>query len=159
MLGEGALRPKLEALARKLNISNKVIFKRYVTNPWPYYRNAKVLVSTSDRESFSLVLVESMACGLPVVATSSGGPQEILAAGRFGGLVPVGDEWPSPPPSPERLTTHQQKHRFKDGQQNLALSTRSMPTKRCSAILRNPIPRIDPMEIAITAIAVCGVLR
>lgn len=92
MLGEGPLRGTLGKLADELNICQRVIFEKYVVDPWKYYVNAKAVISTSDRESFSLVIVEALAYGLPVVSTSSGGPQELLADGRFGVLVPVGDE-------------------------------------------------------------------
>jgi glycosyltransferase involved in cell wall biosynthesis len=44
------------------------------------------------REAFGLVVVEALAAGLPVVATASGGPDEILDHGRYGRVVPQGDE-------------------------------------------------------------------
>jgi glycosyltransferase involved in cell wall biosynthesis len=47
---------------------------------------------TSTRETFGLVLVEALAAGLPIVTTASGGPEEILANGRYGRIVPQGDE-------------------------------------------------------------------
>jgi glycosyltransferase involved in cell wall biosynthesis len=92
VLGEGPLQGELEKIARDLKVDHRVIFKKYVVDPWDYYRNAILLISTSDRESFSLVIVEAMGLGIPVVATSSGGPQEILENGRFGELVPIGDK-------------------------------------------------------------------
>ena len=92
LLGEGPLRGALGELAHKLNICRRVVFENYAVDPWKYYVNAKVVISTSNRESFSLVIVEAMACGLPVVSTSSGGPEEILAGGRFGFLVPIDDD-------------------------------------------------------------------
>lgn len=48
-----------------------------------------VLVSASPRESFGLTLAEAAACGKPVVATCSGGAEEIVADGETGLLVPV----------------------------------------------------------------------
>jgi glycosyltransferase involved in cell wall biosynthesis len=50
-----------------------------------------VLAVVSKSESFSLVAVESMACGIPVVATDSGGPREIVVDDETGFLVPCGD--------------------------------------------------------------------
>jgi glycosyltransferase involved in cell wall biosynthesis len=50
-----------------------------------------VLVSASPRESFGLTLAEAAACARPVVATRSGGAEEIVVNGETGLLVPVGD--------------------------------------------------------------------
>jgi glycosyltransferase involved in cell wall biosynthesis len=50
-----------------------------------------VLVTTSAREQFGLVLVEAMACGLPVVATRSLGPELIVRDGHTGWLVGADD--------------------------------------------------------------------
>ena len=50
-----------------------------------------VLVSTSPRESFGLVLAEAGACGRPAVSVCNGGAQEIIVHGRTGLLVEVGD--------------------------------------------------------------------
>lgn len=53
---------------------------------------ANVLVSASLRESFGRTLIEAMAAGIPVVATRSGGPEEIVDDGVTGLLVEVNDE-------------------------------------------------------------------
>jgi glycosyltransferase involved in cell wall biosynthesis len=53
---------------------------------------ADLLVLPSVREQFGQVLVEAMACGLPVVAVDAYGPAEIVDDGRTGWLVPPDDE-------------------------------------------------------------------
>jgi glycosyltransferase involved in cell wall biosynthesis len=82
-----------------------------VANVFAPLSRAKVFALASRFEGFGNVLVEALACRLPVVSTDCPvGPREILADGRFGRLVPPGDapgfaaailaalEDPSPPP-------------------------------------------------------------
>jgi glycosyltransferase involved in cell wall biosynthesis len=54
-------------------------------------RASDVLVVSSDQEPFGRTVVEGMATGVPVVATRSGGPEEIVADGETGFLVPIND--------------------------------------------------------------------
>jgi glycosyltransferase involved in cell wall biosynthesis len=54
-------------------------------------RAADVLLVTSDLESFGIVLLEAMACGVPAVATECVGPRVVVEDGRTGRLAPVGD--------------------------------------------------------------------
>jgi glycosyltransferase involved in cell wall biosynthesis len=53
---------------------------------------ADALVLPSVAEAFGLVLVEAMACGLPVIACRAHGPAAIVADGRTGWLIPPDDE-------------------------------------------------------------------
>jgi len=94
ILGEGEQRRELEALVRKYGLERDVQLPGFVDNPYPYMRRAAVFAVTSRSEGFSLVLVEAMACGVPVVSTDcpGGGPAEVLQGGRWGRLVPVDDE-------------------------------------------------------------------
>jgi D-inositol-3-phosphate glycosyltransferase len=55
------------------------------------YRSANCFVLSSDEEGMGIVLVEAMACGVPVVSTASGGPQSVIEDGHTGFLTPIGD--------------------------------------------------------------------
>ena len=92
ILGEGEQRPALEAEVARLGLAGRVELPGYVAEPWRYYRRAACLAVSSLTESFGMTIVEALAHGLPVVSTDCGGPREILADGKFGALVPVGDE-------------------------------------------------------------------
>ena len=92
ILGEGEERPKLEALAQDLNIAADVDFPGFVDNPYCYMKRSSLFVLSSLWEGMPNVLLEAMACGIPVVATDcKTGPKEILESGKWGELVPVGD--------------------------------------------------------------------
>ncbi len=92
ILGTGDLREPTAALVRELGLADKVIMPGAVPDPDPYYRSANLFALSSDYEGFGNVVVEALACGLPVVSTDcKSGPAEILENGRYGRLVPVGD--------------------------------------------------------------------
>lgn len=55
------------------------------------YQHATVLALPSDEEGFGMVVIEAMACGVPVVATRCGGPDGIISHGKDGFLVPLDD--------------------------------------------------------------------
>lgn len=61
-------------------------------NPYPYIKNSDWCVCSSERESFGLVVLESLLLNTPVISTRCGGPQEILSDGKFGILVDNSDE-------------------------------------------------------------------
>ncbi|AUC97855.1 MULTISPECIES: glycosyltransferase [Bradyrhizobium] len=93
ILGEGGDRDKLQDLANSLGISDRVHFLGYSPNPLAYMRGADVFVLSSIAEGFGNVIVEALASGTPVISTDCPhGPSEILAGGRYGTLVRVGDD-------------------------------------------------------------------
>ncbi|MGE5721893.1 MAG: glycosyltransferase, partial [Sphingomonadales bacterium] len=93
ILGDGPLRGELEALVASQGLSGEVLMPGFVTDPWPYYETADLFALSSDYEGYPLVLIEALRSGLTVVSTDcESGPREILDGGRYGRLVPVGDE-------------------------------------------------------------------
>lgn len=93
VLGDGSLRGELQGLIDQLGLQGRVKLAGYVENPLKYFRNADVFVLSSHVEGLPNVLVEAMMCGCTPVATDCPtGPREVLQDGRFGYLVPVGDE-------------------------------------------------------------------
>ncbi|HET8655875.1 MAG TPA: glycosyltransferase [Longimicrobiaceae bacterium] len=91
-LGQGPLRVELEALARELRIEDSVVFAGWQSNPFAWIARADLFVLSSRYEGFGNVIVEAMACGLPIVSTDCpSGPSEILEGGGAGLLVPVGN--------------------------------------------------------------------
>jgi glycosyltransferase involved in cell wall biosynthesis len=92
VIGEGEERERLAALAESLGVQDGLDLAGFQPNPLPFMREARLLVMSSRWEGFGNVLVEALYCGTPVVSTDCPhGPREVLADGRFGRLVPVGD--------------------------------------------------------------------
>lgn len=92
ILGEGDLRTDLLRLARSLGVAEALDLPGFIANPFPYLRRAALFALSSAWEGSPTVLTEALALGTPVVATACpSGPDEILAGGRYGRLVPVGD--------------------------------------------------------------------
>jgi glycosyltransferase involved in cell wall biosynthesis len=84
---------KLRALSKQLDLAEDVSFAGFVANPFAHMARAAVFVLSSTFEGLPSVLIEALACGCPVVSTDCpSGPAEILDSGRFGAMVPVGDD-------------------------------------------------------------------
>ncbi len=87
ILGAGELESSLRARVESQNLGDAVVFCGFQRNPWKYMARADVFTLTSHYEGFGNVLVEAMACGVPVVATTSPGTREIINDGVNGLLV------------------------------------------------------------------------
>jgi teichuronic acid biosynthesis glycosyltransferase TuaC len=89
IIGDGQLEHPLKKLAMSLGVSSRVRFTgalHHETLPY-YYNAADAVVLASKREGLPNVLLESVACGTPVVATSVGGIPEIFDTPEAGVLI------------------------------------------------------------------------
>jgi glycosyltransferase involved in cell wall biosynthesis len=85
LLGEGPERGSLSRLAEELGIGHLVAMPGFQENPFAWMRQADIFVLSSRWEGFGHVIVEAMACGVPVVAASClSGPDEIITDGTDG---------------------------------------------------------------------------
>lgn len=89
--GSGKLYEDLLGLRASLGLEDAVIFLGLRSDVALVLRNLDVYALSSTTEGFSIACVEAMASGVPVVATRSGGPEEILEGDRVGVLVPTQD--------------------------------------------------------------------
>ena len=89
VIGEGPEREALGALARESGVSDRVRFVGALAQEElrNYYGAADALVLASSREGWANVLLESMACGTPVVASKIGGTPEVVSAPEAGVLM------------------------------------------------------------------------
>lgn len=89
IVGDGAMQASLKALAASLGVEHRVRFLAAVPQAdlVKIYNAAEILVLASSREGMPNVVLESMACGTPVVATAVGGVPEIVRGPDAGVLV------------------------------------------------------------------------
>lgn len=87
ILGDGALARELNGIASKYGVDDCVRFLGFQKNPYPYMKAADLYINTSEAEGFSLVTCEAFCLGLPVVATMTAGPTELLDNSKYGLLT------------------------------------------------------------------------
>ncbi|VAW97977.1 FIG040338: Glycosyl transferase [hydrothermal vent metagenome] len=82
---------KLLSLRAELKLDNDVYFLGFNDNPAEFLSNLDIFLLSSISEGFSIATVQAMATGIPVIATKSGGPEEIISHGENGWLVDAGN--------------------------------------------------------------------
>lgn len=107
LIGQGPKEKELKELVKKLGLTESVKLLGFDKNPFKYMSKADCFVLASTREGFPNVIVEALACGLPVISSDChSGPREILAPSNgilkklkddieiteYGALFPVNDE-------------------------------------------------------------------
>ncbi|EKO3729985.1 glycosyltransferase [Vibrio metschnikovii] len=92
ILGDGPLKCELENYIKINKLEGCVFLLGFKQNAFEYFKQCDCFVFSSIFEGFGNVLVEAMACGLPIVTTSCpSGPSEILADGQYGLLSDIYD--------------------------------------------------------------------
>jgi glycosyltransferase involved in cell wall biosynthesis len=92
MFGEDGYADTLQTQARRLGISDRVVFRGFREDVWAELSQMHLLVHCSlIPEPFGQVVVEGMAAGVPVIAADAGGPAEIITHNVDGMLTPPGD--------------------------------------------------------------------
>jgi glycosyltransferase involved in cell wall biosynthesis len=91
ILGDGSVHDALHALARQLEISERVHWPGWQTALAPYFALADVFVCPSRAEAFGNVLLEAWTHGVPLVATRTAGASELARDGEDGVLIPMED--------------------------------------------------------------------
>ncbi len=80
IIGDGELKEGLQKYINELNLNDKVYLLGKKENPFSFLSKADCFVFSSNYEGFPNVLVEALACGLPIISTDcQSGPREILA--------------------------------------------------------------------------------
>jgi len=87
ILGQGELEASLRRLIVERRLEDSISLGGFQANPWKYIARADVFLLTSRYEGFGNVLIEAMACGVPVIATASPGTRDIVTDGVDGVLV------------------------------------------------------------------------
>ena len=92
IVGEGSLMDSLVMQRDKMGLKNKIHFPGKVKDVAAWYKSSDIFVSTSECESFGMVILEAMAWSLPVVATDTDSATDLVKNNVNGLIVPREDE-------------------------------------------------------------------
>lgn len=91
LVGDGPERSRIEAQLRALGLRHRVALLGRQESCADWLRAADLFLLPSETESFGLAALEAMSCGVPVLASATGGLPEVIDHGETGLLLPVGD--------------------------------------------------------------------
>lgn len=87
LIGNGEEYQKTKELVRKYFLDDCFVFSGTLANPYPYIKNADLMIHPSLVESQGLTVLESMALGTPVIVVDSAGPREFIVNEKNGFLT------------------------------------------------------------------------
>jgi len=90
LVGEGPDLPRIQAKIEAMGLSRQVFFLGKQEDVAQVISIADLLLLPSEKESFGLVALEAMACGVPTIGSMAGGIPELVVHGQTGYLAPVG---------------------------------------------------------------------
>ncbi|MBU5342685.1 N-acetyl-alpha-D-glucosaminyl L-malate synthase BshA [Caldifermentibacillus hisashii] len=91
LVGDGPEMGKISQMVDERHLTKQVLFLGKQENLEELYAINDLLLLLSEKESFGLVALEAMACGVPCVGTNTGGIPEVIENGRTGYICEVGD--------------------------------------------------------------------
>lgn len=92
ILGEGEVKAVLENIVQENNLYDKVHFLGFQKNPYKFIARSNIFVLSSKWEGFPNVILEAMACNVPVISSDCPtGPSEIFLNNKFKNLYQVGN--------------------------------------------------------------------
>ncbi|WP_409298107.1 N-acetyl-alpha-D-glucosaminyl L-malate synthase BshA [Peribacillus sp. SCS-26] len=91
LVGDGPEMTMVCKLASELGIKDKILTLGKQDNLEDLYSISDLMLLLSQKESFGLVLIEAMACGVPCIGTTIGGIPEVIDHGETGYLCSLGD--------------------------------------------------------------------
>jgi len=91
IVGDGEEKSNLKKLAKELEVTNKVIFTGYITEPSSYLEAMDIFLLSSLSEGTSMTLLEALSLGKPCVVTDAGGNPEIITHEINGAVTPNND--------------------------------------------------------------------
>ncbi|MDQ0271056.1 N-acetyl-alpha-D-glucosaminyl L-malate synthase BshA [Cytobacillus purgationiresistens] len=91
LVGDGPLMNEVSKLVDDLSLSGRVLFLGKQDNVEELYSISDLMLLLSEKESFGLVALEAMACGVPCIGTNIGGIPEVISDGRNGFICQLGD--------------------------------------------------------------------
>ena len=85
--GQGLLKEELSSLIKTHKLENFVKLRGFVSNPYPYIKNADIFIMSSKSEAMPMALCEAIILGKPTLVTNCSGCREVVNYGKYGLMV------------------------------------------------------------------------